>query len=487
MVSHPYRRRRELTMSDEDLCYVTATEALRRFEDKSLSPLELLNAQIARSEKTEPVVNALTDRYFDEARVQTQNAAKRYANDEARPLEGLPVAIKDESSIRGKITTNGSVFAKDAVATTTSICNRRLMRAGALVHMRTATPEFSCSGVCWSLLHGVTRNPWNPDYTPGGSSGGSSAALASGITTLASGSDIGGSVRIPASCAGVVGFKPTYGRIPEDPPFNLDTYSHQGPLARSVADAGLMFNVLCGPHEADIVSLRPRIRVPIENPEGIKGLKIATSMDLGFYEVDPEVRKNTETALQVFRDLGATVEEVDVGWTADAISTAMNHLNHIFGVFIETYYDRHAYAMTSYARAFAESARNHSARAFFASLEGAADMYTTFGPIMKEHDIFVCPTLAAPAVPADWDQSCDRFEVNGKSLDPWFWLMTYPFNTLSRCPVLAVPSGRASNGVPTGIQIVGRTYDDIGVFKAGLAYESAVPLFDTAERRPTFQ
>ncbi len=474
-------------MSDEDLCYITATEALKRFKDKSLSPVELLDAQIARSDKTEPAVNALTDRYFEEARVQAAKAAESYASGKPRALEGLPTAIKDESFIKGKITTNGSVFAKDAVAPMTSIANKRLLRAGAVVHARTATPEFSCSGVCWSLLHGVTRNPWNTDFTPGGSSGGSSAALASGITTLASGSDIGGSVRIPASCAGVVGFKPSYGRIPEDPPFNLDPYSHQGPLARSVADAALMFNVLCGPYEKDIVSLRPKLRVPTENPDGIKGLKVATSLDLGFYEVDQEVRKNTETALQVFRDLGATVEEVDVGWDASVTTTAMNHLAHIFGAFIESYYDRHAYAMTSYARAFAESARNHSAKSFFASLEGAAAMYETFGPIMRKYDVFVCPTLAVPAVPADWDQSRDRLEVNGKSLDPWFWLMTYPFNTLSRCPVLAVPSGRASNGVPTGIQIVGKTYDDVGVIKAGLAYESAVPLYDTAEKRPRFQ
>lgn len=473
-------------MADEELCYMTATEALRRFKDKSLSPLELLEAQIARSETTEPVVNALTDRYFDEAREKAGKAAERYAADEARALDGLPLAVKDESFIKGKVTTNGSVFAKDAVATTTSIANKRLLRAGAVVHARTATPEFSCSGVCWSLLHGVTRNPWNPEFTPGGSSGGSSAALASGITTLASGSDIGGSVRIPASCAGVIGFKPTYGRIPEDPPFNLDTYSHQGPLARSVADAALMYNVLCGPHPQDIASLRPKVRVPTENPEGIKGLKIATSMDLGFYEVDSEVRKNTEAALQIFRDLGATVEEVELGWTPEVTTTAMNHLAHIFGAFIETYYDRYAYAMTPYARAFAESARNHSARAFFASLEGAANMYSSFGPIMNKYDIFVCPTLAAPAVPADWDQSRDRFEVNGKSLDPWFWLMTYPFNTLSRCPVLAVPSGRATNGVPTGIQIVGPTYGDRAVISAGLAYESAVPLFDKSENRPQF-
>ncbi len=207
-------------------------------------------------------------------------------------------------------------------------------------------------------------------------------------------------------------------------------------------------------------------------------------MDLGFYEVDPEVRKNTEKAIQVFRDLGASVEEVDLGWTADVTTTAMNHLQHIFGHFIQSYYDRHAFSMTSYARAFAEASRNHSGSAYFASLEGAANMYDSFGPIMRNYHVFICPTLAVPAVKADWDQSKDMLEVNGKSLDPWFWLMTYPFNVLSRCPVLAVPSGRAKNGVPTGIQIVGPTYEDITVIRAGLAYEKAFPLFDKPARRP---
>lgn len=473
-------------MADEDICYITATEALDRFTTGLLSPVELLEALIARSQKVEPSINAFTDTYFEEAHEEAQKSEERYARGgQMRPLDGLPLAVKDESWIKGKRTTNGAVFNKDFVATDTSIINRRLLRAGAIVHARTATPEFSCSGVCWSNLHGVTRNPWNPDFTPGGSSGGSSASLAAGTTTIATGSDIAGSVRIPASCAGVVGFKSTYGRIPEDWPFNLDTYCHPGPMARSVRDAALMFNVLNGPHDKDIASLRPKIRVPVMLSEGdIKGLKVAYSIDLGFYEVDPEVRRNTENVLKVLQDLGASVEEVDLGWTPEVTTTAMNHLSHIFGAFIERYYDRYGYSMTTYARQFAEMSRNHPASAYLASLEGAGRMYDSFGPMMAKHDLFVCPTLAVPAVPATWDQSKDKLEVNGKQLDPWFWLMTYPFNVLSRCPVLAVPSGHASNGVPTGVQFVGRTYDDAGVIRAGLAYEAAFPLYDTAERRP---
>jgi len=468
----------------KDLCYISASEAARRFRDKSLSPVELLDALIKRAESVEPKVNAFTAEYFDEAREQAKKAEERFANGrQTRPLEGIPIAIKNESWIKGKVTTSGATFLKNFVATETSSSVQRLLRAGAVVHARTNTPEFSCSGICWNNLHGVTRNPWNLDFTPGGSSGGSSASLAAGTTTLASGSDIGGSVRIPASCAGVVGFKPSYGRIPEDPPFNLDTYCHQGPMARSVGDAAMMFNVMCGPSPTDIASLRPRIRVPQE-AGSIKGLKVAYSIDLGFYEVDSAVRANTLAALKVFEDLGATVEEVDTGWTAEVTATAMSHLKHIFGAYIANYYDKHAYEMTSYARAFAEMSLNHSAVSYLQSLMGAGKMYESFGPIMEKYDLFVCPTLAVPAVAAEWDQSKDMLEVNGKSLDPWFWLMTYPFNTLSRCPVLAVPSGRAENEVPTGIQLVGKTYDDAGVFKAGLAYESAHNWYAKSAERP---
>ena len=174
-----------------------------------------------------------------------------------------------------------------------------------------SSTNFPRAAICHSRLHGVTRNPWNRDFTPGGSSGGAAAALAAGTTTLANGSDIGGSIRIPASACGVVGFKPPYGRNPEEVPFNFDYYSHSGPLARSVEDCRLFQNVLAGPHPRDIVSLRPKLRIPAELGD-IKGWRIAASMDLGYVQVDPEVAKNTEAALDAFRELGAVVEPVEL-------------------------------------------------------------------------------------------------------------------------------------------------------------------------------
>lgn len=318
-------------MSDLDLCYMPATEALSLFRKKKLSPVELMTAVIDRAEKTKDTINAFTYTHYDEALSLAKKAEARYAKGrKTGPLEGLPVAVKDESYIAGKPTSNASLILKDFVAEKTSPNNQRIMAAGGIVHARTATPEFSCAGYTWSRLWGVTRNPWNPKFTTGGSSGGSGAALAAGLAPIATGSDIGGSIRIPASACGVVGFKPPYGRNPDDPPFNLDFYCHTGPMARTVEDTILLQNVMCGPHPLDIASLRPKLTLPTKY-KPIGKWKIAWSMDLGLFEVDREVQKNTLAALDVFRSLGATVEEVDLGWPKNALQQGMAYLNHLFG------------------------------------------------------------------------------------------------------------------------------------------------------------
>jgi Asp-tRNA(Asn)/Glu-tRNA(Gln) amidotransferase A subunit family amidase len=461
-------------MTDLDLCYLPATEALRLFTKRKLSPVELMRAHIARAEAVQGTINAFTYTHYEEALELAKKAEAKYAKGKKTgALEGLPVAVKDESYIEGKPTSGGSLVLKDTIGQHTTTVNARILAKGGIVHARTATPEFSCAAYTWSRVWGVTRNPWNPDFTPGGSSGGSGASLAAGTSALATGSDIGGSIRIPASACGVVGFKPPYGRNPEDPPFNLDFYCHEGPLARTIADTILLQNVMSGPSPYDIVSLRPKLTLPTKF-RPIKGWKIAYSMDLGGFEVDPEVVKNTKKALDVFRSLGATVEEVDLGWGDWVLEAGLAYLDHLFGAFISRILPEHADKLTTYARAFAERGINSKAVDFVASLEAAGRMYMTLGPIFEKYNVLICPTNALPAVPADHDQSKDEVKINGKTVNPSLgWVMTTPFNMMSRCPVLSVPSGRAKNGVPTGIQIVGRTYSDEDVFRAGLAYETA--------------
>lgn len=463
-------------MSAVELSYLTATDALRRFRDKSLSPVELVQAQLARIAATQDSVNAFSFIYAEEALAKAREAEAKYAagDDRLRPLEGLPVAIKDENNIAGKVTSFGSLIYKDNVATSTTPVVQRLLDAGIVVHGRTTTPEFSCAPYTHSRLWGVTRNPWNREFTPGGSSGGAGAALAGGMAALATGSDIGGSIRIPASACGVVGFKPPYGRNPATPPFNLDFYNHPGPMARSVEDCLMMQNIMSGPHANDIASLKPKLDLKVDRT-GVKGWKIAYSLDLGYYEIDPEVRRNTLASLDVFRSLGAEVIEVDLGWTLASEKAASDYLRCIFGAWVSEYLDERAQHLTKYARAFAEDSQSRTNRDYLASLYTAGEMYNTLGPILEEHHLLICPTLAVPSVRADFDVLADEVVINGKAVNPdCGWILCYPFNMMSRCPVLSVPSGRAASGVPTGIQIVGRTYSDQDVFTAGLAYEAAL-------------
>lgn len=475
-------------MTDLDLCYLPAAEALRQFKAKKLSPVELMLATIARAEATAKKTNCLTYTHFDEAMALARKAEAKYAKGaRTGALEGLPIGIKDESYIKGKPTSNGSLIMKDYVGDHTSPMNERIIAAGGIVHARTATPEFSCAGYTWSRLWGVTRNPWNRKFTPGGSSGGSAASLASGTSAIATGSDIGGSIRIPASTCGLVGYKPPYGRNPDDPPFNLDFYCHTGPLARTVEDAITLQNVMSGPSPLDISTLRPKLTLPTAY-KPIKGWKIAFSMDLGFFEVDREVQKNTLAALEVFRSLGATVEAVDLGWTEEVLEAGMDYLRHLFGASLSRLLKKHGKDMTSYARKFAQEGQKSKAVDFVRTLDVANRMYTTLGPMLEKYNVLVCPTTALAAVPADFDQSKDSVKINGKTISNPFlgWVMTTPFNTMSRCPVVSVPSGHARNGVPTGIQIVGRTYCDGDVFQAAMAYETAQgQWFKTAASRPS--
>lgn len=461
----------------DDLCYLPAIEALRLFRQKQLSPVDLLKALIDRAQATEKRVNALCFRYFDEALETARKSEQAWMRDSARALEGIPVAVKDEHLIAGKITTFGSLLRKDFVAQNTDVIVQRLMHAGAVIHARTVTPEFSCAFVTCSKLWGTTCNPWNMELTPGGSSGGSGAALAAGTTTLATGSDIGGSIRVPAALSGVVAFKPPYGRVPQPSPYNLDSYSTDGPMARSVADCLLMQNVIAGPHASDMASLRPKLRIP-EPPEGIRGWRIGCSMDLGFAEVEGDVLRNTLKAMQVFRDAGASVDEVRLDWGGkQCMKTAMIHLALIMGAHMRRDFGAPGQReqLTPYVRHFLDISGEVSSGNILAEIEYTNFMYEELAKVFADYDLLIVPTTATTRIAADFDDSRDEVVVNGRKVDPLLgWVLTYPFNTLNRCPVLNVPSGIADNGVPTGIQIVGRSYDDVGVFRAGMAYEQTL-------------
>lgn len=470
-----------------ELCYLSASEAIALFKTKQLSPVELLQALIERAGEIEPTVNAFCFEYFDEALEAARAAEQAYHKGTARTLEGVPVAIKDEAYIAGKPTTNGSLLLKDYVPNYTSATVQRLLDAGAVVHARTATPEFSLHFCTFSKLWGVTRNPWNPDYSVGGSSGGSGAALAAGTTLLASGSDLAGSVRVPASQNGVVGFKPPYGRVPQDKPWNFDTYCHEGPLTRTVADCVLYENVIAGPHPADITTLRPKLEIPTQF-EDIKGMRIAYSFDFDFAEVAADVRRNTAAALTTFEELGANVEEVELGWDERCAQTASAHYQFFGGALMRRDFSDPAQLeqLTDYIRSFIAHSYEATVDDIMTGMDYANFMYDRLAEIFADYDVLVCPTMAIASVKADFDYSKDELVIDGVSVDPTLGMvLTYPFNILSQCPVISVPAGRDSNGVPTGIQIVAPTFDDVTAFRVASAYEGAVGRFFKAGSRPT--
>jgi Asp-tRNA(Asn)/Glu-tRNA(Gln) amidotransferase A subunit family amidase len=462
-------------MSDTDFCYLSAAEAIAMFRQRSLSPVELMQAIADRSASLEPHIHAFTEAWFDDAMDAAWAAERRYRDGNARPLEGIPLAVKDELRLAGRRRTQASLIYRDRVDDESDVIIQRLLDAGAIAHAKTTTPEFCLLGSCHSRLWGITRNPWNLDVTPGGSSGGSGAALAAGTTILATGTDIGGSIRIPSALCGTVGYKPPYGRNPEVPVFNLDFYSHSGPMTRSVADAALMQNLISGIHNRDIASMRERVRLDTSPPDDLAGWKIAYSLDLGFMEVDESIRKNTLAALDILRGLGAEVEAVEIDWDESIIEAAHSHWAHFWAGSMESVLDEHRDELCDYTVWFIENARRSTLRDFQASLESAVRMYDRFGPLMDEYDLFVCPTLMTSAVPNDSTWPENEVEINGRIVrcSEEHWSATYPFNTLSRCPVLSLPSGLAANGVPTAVQFVARSYDDQRVFSAALAYEQA--------------
>jgi amidase len=432
---------------------------------------------IARAGEVEGTINAFAQTYFEEALTAAREAEARYAGSgpEPRPLEGLPVAIKEEEAIEGQPWTFGSLIYRDQVADYTSVFVRRHLDAGAIVHARTTTPEFSCAGFTHSRLWGVTRNPHNPELAVGGSSGGSAASLAAGTSTLASGSDIGGSIRIPACACGVVGFKPPYGRVPVDPPFNLDTYCHCGPLARTVADCALYENVLSGPEPTDIHTLRERVVLPRTFGD-VRGMRVALTLDLGGWPPDPDVTENTLAVGDALRGAGASVEEVDLQVPQEKVWRAMAiHFATGFAAMLTASVDAHPDLVSPYVTAGVNWIRELAGDA--SALEGwelEAELYAPVGLLLERYDALIVPTCRVAGLDAGEDYVA-RPVVPGELPGELRAFTTPAFNVMSRCPVLAVPSGRGARGGPTGVQIAGRTYEDLTVFRLGAALEAVRP------------
>jgi len=473
-------------MNDDDLCYMSATDALVRFRARTLSPVELMEAIIRRAELITGTINPFADRYYEEAMERARAAETKYTRTggRLRRLEGLPLVVKDSSSIRGRRSTKGSIINKDRIDQSTNPSVERLLRSGANLFARTTCPEFCWLFTCHSRMWGVTRNPWRLDATPGGSSGGSAAALAAGATTLATGSDSAGSIRQPASQCGAVGYKPPYGRMPLSPSTSFDPYGQIGPMARTVADVALMSNVMSGPHPLDHTALPNKLNIP-EHPAGAKGMKIAYSPDFGHYEVIDDVRREFKATLDALSYAGAEVTEVPLNGLSEVIRLSHGAQEFLAASFLQEVMDDHADVVSDYVPELLETALTYDADDYRRSLQLAGEVWhDQLGPIFRKFDAFLCPTVSTPEVPAaNWQKQ--EIVVNGQYLTDTDTTMTAIFNLYSRCPVLAVPSGLTDAGLPCGIQIVGRPCDDNTVFRVAQALEQERPWLNARANRPS--
>ncbi|MEB8340271.1 amidase [Streptomyces endophyticus] len=475
----------------DDLAYLTATEAHALFEKREVSPVELLEAVIDRAERVEPTLNAFSHRRYDEARAQARESEARFlgkGGGAPRPLEGIPVATKEKHALAGEEMTEGSLAFKGRIATETAPVTERIQQAGGIIHARTTTPEFSIATYTHSRLWGTTRNPWNPDFTPGGSSGGSGAALAAGTATLASASDIGGSTRIPASFNNVVGFKAPYGRVPGVAPLSADFYRGDGPMARSVDDTITFQNVLAGPDPRDHTSLRPKLELPYAYEE-VNGARIAMCVRLGDFEVHPEVETAVRATAQLLADAGAEVVEVELPWTTDEIVLAeMAHIGQIFGATVIETLDEHGELLNPYTHFLSEPLREANRLPFLDGLRIETRMQRELAETMAGFDALLAPVTAVPGWPAGDELTQPyAYDADSRPRDVLTRLgMTIPFNINNRCPVLTVPTGSfaAGSGLPIGVQIVGHTCDDAAVFRVGKAVEALRPWTYTALNRP---
>ena len=436
-----------MTLSDADIAYLPISRLTELFGRRELSPRDLVRAQIARANSLNSRLVAFGDCYFDTALISAAVSEDRWRRGDARPLEGVTLAVKDAQNIEGQRTTYGSLAYRDNVAKATDPIIERLQQAGAIVLARTTTSELCLSGVNRSSVWGLGRNPWNTAYSPGGSSGGSAAALAAGFTTLATGTDMGGSIRVPASACGVVGFKPPHGRNPDVYPNSLDLFCVCGPMARTVTDVIGMQNLLAGTHWRDPHSL-PTPPAIITTLESIRGLRIAYSINLSYRRVDPEVRSNTVAAVEIFRDLGCSVREVDLGWTSDIDDACVHWFNLMWtGRTLVDLLERSPQLLPEVLKQVARDARRSSPADLARVYEKIEQMNLSFGSVMSENDLFLCPTMAVPAVRADQDVLSGGLVIDGEEVDPEFgYSTTHQFNMLGFCPVVSVPSGLLRNG-----------------------------------------
>jgi len=457
--------------------FLSAAETAERIRSRKLSVREAVQAALARIEKLNPALNAFVTVDPAAALREAERADAALASGkDLGLLGGVPIGVKDLEPVAGLRWTNGSRAYADQVATEDSVQVQRLRAQGAIVVGKTNTPEFGYKGFTENKLFGATGNPWAPSRTPGGSSGGSAAAVTAGMVPLCTASDGGGSIRIPAAFSGCFGMKPSAGRIPRAGTHapTWGTHSVLGPVSRTVRDAALYLDCTVGPHPDDLDSLDGPVGVyeaaTRREPPVLR--RIAWSADLGYASVDPEVVRVAETAARRMADiLGVELVEAHPGF-ADPLPTWYTIAAAGDVVLLDRLTPQQREMLEHGFVAFAEQARALTAAQMCTALEERHQLNRTMTRFFEQYDLLLTPTVACTAFPKDGPPPTT---IAGRPVSPAGYLpFTPPFNVTGH-PAASIPAGLAADGLPVGLQIVAPRHMDQLVLSVSAAFEAAHP------------
>jgi Asp-tRNA(Asn)/Glu-tRNA(Gln) amidotransferase A subunit family amidase len=468
-------------MKTEELCWLGASELARLIKKRDLSPIEITETFVRRIEQYNPKANAFVTVDAELAIQEAKKAEEEVMKGKGLgPLHGIPFSVKDVTFTKNVPTTFGSNLMRDFVPSEDSVMVARLRNAGAILLGKTNTSEFAHMPNTENRLFGRTANPWDSSKSAGGSSGGSAVAVATGLIPLATGSDAGGSIRIPASCCGVFGLKPQFGRVPISPSIHLcDSLNHEGPITRNVEDAATVLDIISGYHWTDPYSLdRPSAAFSNSWKKGVRGLRVGWSADLGYANVSRIVMEIFEKAVRAFVELGCVVKEANI---------SLLDFENLHGTIMDTE------LAASLAQFWTlEDLRPEIDPLLFDRVQ-LASKFTALdysGAMIKRKklalkvweffqniDLLLTPTIGVPPWPIQTSGKRWVKDVDGKPVTQRGWLLTFPFNHTGQ-PAASIPAGWTSDGLPVGVQIVGPAHGEATVLSAAAAFESASPWND---------
>jgi amidase len=472
---------RQMTVAKTDLCFQTATDLARSIRARQVSVTEVVETHLAQIDRVNPTVNAIVtltaDRAMDEARAKDAALAR---GEVVGPLFGLPIAHKDLVATRGIRTTYGSPIYRDHVPDQDALLIERLRAAGAVTIGKTNTPEFGAGSQTFNEVFGRTLNPYDRTKTCGGSSGGAAVALACGMMPIADGSDMGGSLRNPASFCNVVGLRPSPGRVPVWPSETAwFTFSVQGPMARTVADVALLLSAMAGPDRRSPIAIAEpgdRFRAPLDRD--LTGTRVAWSSDLGGLPIDPRVAAMLESQRKTFEMLGCLVEDGEPDFS-DAREIFQVWRAWSFATKYGALLAEHRAQMKDTVVWNVEQGLRLTARELGEAEVKRTRLYHRVREFMEVHDFLVLPVTQVP--PFDVTTPYVT-EINGVRLPTYIdWMRACSDITVTGLPAISVPCGFTDDGLPVGIQIVGRHQDEWGVLQIAHAFEQATGF---SKRRP---